>query len=197
MNGEQLIVLGLLAGAFIAGWIAGTARDERRDGRRRDYAETGGKERPEPAGPETDGRQRDLQAALLESRRALDRVIGRYHRAVTAWLHDEATATILDPMAGEVLQLAEAVESISAHHQVSGSDQQLRSTALELRRLAWELSSNRQLEVASLLDQLEQNLVAASVALSKARRSTRLARSADPRLSMVHEPDHQATAQRS
>ncbi len=34
MTGEQLILLGLLAAAFVAGWVAGTARE--------------GKERPDP-----------------------------------------------------------------------------------------------------------------------------------------------------
>jgi hypothetical protein len=196
MTGEQLIVLGLLAAAFIAGWIAGTATNEKKDSGHREDAETGA-ERPEPARMQIDGGQEDLQAALLQSRLALDRVIGRYHQAVTAWLHEEPTATIFDPMASELLELAEAIESTSAHNHSSWSDPQLRSTALELRRLAWEVSSDRQLELAPVLDQLEQSLVAASVAFSKARRSTRLTRSADPRISKAHEPDHQTTAQRS
>jgi hypothetical protein len=194
MTGDQLIVLGLLAVAFIAGWVAGTAREGREESRRADQGETGSGEQPGPAVVKKDRQRQDAQAALQECRHALNRVVGLYHRAVTAWLQDEAPATISGPLASEVRELADAMESASAHLQGSSSAQQVRSAALELRRLAADLSSNPQLELAPVLDHLERNLVAATVAFSKARRATT---PGDRRPSTLHEADRLAAVQRS
>jgi hypothetical protein len=196
MTGDQLIVLGLLAAAFIAGWVAGTAREGREGRSRPDHGEDATRGQPRPTGVKTEGRRADAQAALEASRRALNRVIARYHQAVTAWLQDEPPATTSEPLASEVLELADEMESASTH--LNGtSAQQVRSTALQLRRLGAELSSNPQGELAPVLDKLEQNLVAATVTFSKARRFSRTTTTSDRAPSALDEAERPAAIQRS
>jgi len=197
MTGEQLILLGLLAAAFVAGWVAGTAREGKRETRPPDDAEYGGRKWPRPVRTQRDGRGQPAQDALQECRQALNRVTGRYHRTVTAWLQDEVPATISAQLASELLGLADRMESASAQLHGSSSAQELRSTALQLRQLATELSSNPELESAWVLDQLERNLVAATVAVSKARRLGRKPRSGERRPSSVLEAEGPAASQRS
>jgi hypothetical protein len=195
MTGEQLTVLGLLAAAFVAGWVAGSRREGKRESSRSD-AEAGDRKWL-PARGHGDGRTRHAQVALQECRQALNRVTSRYHGTVTAWLQDEAPATISAQLANEVLGLADAMESASVQLHGSSSARELRSSAQELRQLATELSSNPQLELPWVLDHLEQDLVAATVAVSSARRLARKTRSDDGRPSSVLDPESPAASQRS
>jgi hypothetical protein len=193
---EQLIILGFLAAAFVAGWIAhalvGTARartgspgglppmspgpafrlpnvgfEERLRVDRRDALRSAAIDAP-PA--------RGFEGATRDSREELARANRAYHAAVVGSLRDEdgrSGQAVFEVLATALAALSGAVDHASGEldpfDPVAGK---LRGTAADLRRLADDVMRHaRERELPTpILDRLEQHLIsAASVIFASGR----------------------------
>ena len=182
MTNEQIIVLALFAGAFLAGWVthALTAAASRRLRAPAPTVRIGAAEAADAA---FDVR---FKAAVDESRRELERAIRAYHTTVTLSLdgdgngngkeHGKAAsspATSLDVLVRALAALSIAVEHAS--RELEGDDTlatKLHATGSELRLLAQEvLLHEADAELPpTIFDRLEQHLTsAAAVILAPAR----------------------------
>ena len=82
MTGEQLIVLGLLAAAFAAGWIAGTANDAKRPG---DAGQLDGPPPPVEEEQGGNGRDRSSSAGRLDFGQELERSFATLGETTSAY----------------------------------------------------------------------------------------------------------------
>jgi hypothetical protein len=161
---EQVIILGFIAGAFVAGWLT-RALTELRTRPARDAPDRS----PPPSAR--------LGRAVGDSRRELERAIRAYHAAVSSTLENGGTGapgeSKLENLARALAAFATAVDRASAE---LGEDEplaaRLRASALELHELSLDLLLHpRGEELPIVFDELEQNLIsAASVILPFTRR---------------------------
>jgi MoxR-like ATPase len=170
---EQLIILGFLALAFLAGWIARALV-----GRVVNRLSPKGpvpapaSERSEIAPPDA----RDFKAAVRLSRDELARAVRAYHAAVVRTFRNGADGqsgqSSLEALSVALVSLARAVDHEA---RALGPEQELtarlQSTGSELRRLADDVMQHSQRELpAGVFDQLEQHLIsAASMILEPSR----------------------------
>jgi hypothetical protein len=173
---EQLIILGFLALAFLAGWIARALV-----GRVVNRLSPKGpvpapaSERSEIAPPAA----RDFKAAVRLSRDELAHAVRAYHAAVVRTFRNGADGqsgqSSLEALSVALVSLARAVDHEA---RALGSEQaeqeltaRLQSTGSELRRLADDVMQHSQRELpAGVFDQLEQQLIsAASMILEPSR----------------------------
>jgi hypothetical protein len=181
---EQLIILGFLALAFLAGWIARALVG-------RVVSRLSSKEpvaAPESASHETTASAshgtseiaptsaRDFKSAVRLSRDELARAVRAYHAAVVRTFRNGADQrsgqSSLEALSVALVSLARAVDHEA---RALGPEQELtarlQSTGSELRRLADDVMQHSQRELpAGVFDQLEQHLIsAASMILEPAR----------------------------
>jgi MoxR-like ATPase len=170
---EQLIILGFLALAFLAGWIARALV-----GRVVNRLSPKGpvpapaSERSEIAPPAA----RDFKAAVRLSRDELAHAVRAYHAAVVRTFRNGADGqsgqSSLEALSVALVSLARAVDHEA---RALGPEQELtarlQSTGSELRRLADDVMQHSQRELpAGVFDQLEQHLIsAASMILEPSR----------------------------
>ena len=172
MTTEQLIILGFLALAFLAGWIARAlvGRVVSRLSQKEPMpAPTPARGSPIPA-------RREIKAAVRLSRDELTRAVRAYHAAVVRTFRNGADGqsgqSSLEALSVALVSLARAVDHEA---RALGPEQELtarlQSTGSELRRLADDVMQHSQRELpAGVFDQLEQHLIsAASMILEPSR----------------------------
>jgi len=161
MTTEQGIILGFLAAAFLAGWIAhAVVVWARRPHHAIAVPVDGG-----PAPPSTAQR---FEHAVHGSRDELARATRAYHAAVVGSLEDKGQAhdrSVFESLAGSLLALARSVDHASreldAHDPLNAK---LRRMGDDLRRLADDVTRHsREQEIPTpVFDRLEQNLISAA-----------------------------------
>ena len=191
MTTEQLIILGFLACAFLAGWVAralvGAVRHTAAGASPPLESAEAAPVRPARAAAPTRAMSRprewNLRGAVNEGRDELGRAVRAYHAAVVRTLGNRnelpSDTNTLETLATALVALSRAVDHASSEldstHPLTG---RLRGTGVELRRLADDvMRHSREREVpAGVLDQLEQHLIsAASMLLTPDRLQPRAA----------------------
>jgi hypothetical protein len=177
---EQIIILGFLALAFLAGWVARALVGGVRQGRGREPALVASEPEPAPvvaSGPEPIPAAQSFEVAVHQSRDELGRAIRAYHSAVVRTLRNgsgrDSGQESLEALSGALVALSRAVDhesrALDAEHPLTA---RLQRTGMELRRLADDVmrhSRERELP-AGVFDQLEQHLIsAASMILTPSR----------------------------
>jgi hypothetical protein len=181
---EQIIILGFLALAFLAGWVARALVGGARQGAGREPVAVAGAPEPIPAmvasEPEPDpavaaGAPEPVEAApafevaVHQSRDELGRAIRAYHAAVVRTLRNgsgrDSGQESLEVLSGALVALSRAVDHESRVLEVEHPlTERLQRTGVELRRLADDVmrhSRERELP-AGVFDQLEQHLISAA-----------------------------------
>jgi len=171
---EQLIILGFLALAFLAGWIARALVG--RVVSRLSQKEPVPVPAPTPARGSPIPARREIKAAVRLSRDELTRAVRAYHAAVVRTFRNGADGqsgqSSLEALSVALVSLARAVDHEA---RTLGPEQELtarlQSTGSELRRLADDVMQHSQRELpAGVFDQLEQHLIsAASMILEPSR----------------------------
>jgi hypothetical protein len=175
---EQLIILGFLALAFLAGWIARAlvGRVVSRLSQKEPVPVPVPAPAPAPARGSPIPAKREIKAAVRLSRDELTRAVRAYHAAVVRTFRNGADGqsgqSSLEALSVALVSLAGAVDHEA---RALGPEQELtarlQSTGSELRRLADDVMQHSQRELpAGVFDQLEQHLIsAASMILEPSR----------------------------
>jgi hypothetical protein len=176
---EQIIILGFLALAFLAGWVARALVGGARHGR--GYEPVTVANEPESvqvaSEPEPAPAAKSFEVAVHQSRDELGRAIRAYHSAVVRTLRNgsgrDSGQESLEVLSGALVALSRAVDHesrvLEAEHPLT---ERLQRTGVELRRLADDvMRHSREQELpAGVFDQLEQHLIsAASMILTPSR----------------------------
>jgi hypothetical protein len=195
VTSEQAIILGLLAAAFIAGWVVrATTGHAPRDEDWQEPPRAQVTPPPEAASappfeaeadptaavavhpPSTSvssAASNGIGAVLDESRLALDRAITDYHATVALLLRDgegsSTSDTMFERFGTDVVRLAEAVEDASDELAGDPLCDHLRASGSALRHLAGEvLVCSRQAKPPppEILDRSEERLISTAAAIS-------------------------------